>query len=326
MNCEQANQMDLVDYLYSISFQPQKIRGNDYWYLSPLREQKTPSFKINRSKNVWYDHGLGKGGTLVDFGIQFYRCDVPAFLEKLPDFSFQQQVNISERNPKMFAGNVGNNFEKDTDNPLFHQHTNKDERLQGDAPESAIKVIAANSPITDPSLCGYAADRKISEDILNRYCVEIHFSLNDKNYRAIGFKNNAGGFELRNEFFKAGSSPKYVTYFDNAAKEINVFEGFFDFLSYQVMNKDIAQEPANFLVLNSLSFFERSLLLMEKHEHVNLYLDRDEAGKKCTAITLQRSNKSQDKSILYNRFKDLNEWWVKGQLQQKERNAEGRHL
>ena len=62
MNCEQANQVDLVDYLNSLGYQPQKIRGADYWYFSPFRDEKEPSFKINRNKNVWYDHGPGKGG------------------------------------------------------------------------------------------------------------------------------------------------------------------------------------------------------------------------------------------------------------------------
>jgi DNA primase len=75
MNCEQANQIDLVDYLQSIGHEPSKLRGNDYWYHSPLRNEKEPSFKVNRSKNVWYDHGLGKGGTLVDFAMEYYHCN-----------------------------------------------------------------------------------------------------------------------------------------------------------------------------------------------------------------------------------------------------------
>ena len=87
MNCEQANQMDLVDYLYSLGYQPQKIRGSDYWYLSPFRDEKEPSFKINRNKNVWYDHGIGKGGKLVDFAMEFYRCDVSEALQKISFFS-----------------------------------------------------------------------------------------------------------------------------------------------------------------------------------------------------------------------------------------------
>ena len=106
----------------------------------------------------------------------------------------------------------------------------------------------------------------------------------EKIYIAIGFKNNAGGYELRNEYFKGSSSPKYVTYLDNKANKISVFEGFFDFISYQSIIKTSEQELTNFLVLNSLSFFERSLLLMEKHESIHLYLDQDEAGRKCTKL------------------------------------------
>ena len=76
MNCAEANQVDLVEYLNSIRYQPQKISGHNYWYLSPLRNEKHASFKVDRSKNVWYDHGIGKGGSLIDFVIEFYKVDV----------------------------------------------------------------------------------------------------------------------------------------------------------------------------------------------------------------------------------------------------------
>ena len=83
INCNEAKRMDIVTYLESLSIKPQKVNGNDYWYLSPLRDEKTPSFKINRKLNVWYDHGLGKGGNLVDLGILLHHCSVQEFLEKL---------------------------------------------------------------------------------------------------------------------------------------------------------------------------------------------------------------------------------------------------
>jgi hypothetical protein len=47
---------------------------------------------------------------------------------------------------------------------------------------------------------------------------------------------------------------------------------------------------------------------MEKHEHVNLYLDRDEAGMKLTNEALERNpEKFTDQSILYRNNKDLND-------------------
>ena len=78
-----------------------------------------------------------------------------------------------------------------------------------------------------------------------------------------------------------------------------MFEGFFDFLSWQTIHQNQQQPLTNFLVLNSLSFFERSLLLMEKHEPIQLYLDHDTAGGKCVEQALKRSVKYEDKRSLY---------------------------
>ncbi len=124
MNCAEANQLDMVDYLESIGIQAKKIKGNDYWYHSPFREEREPSFKINKSKNVWYDHGLGKGGNLIDFLIEFYQCNVTNALQNLSLFHPQHPTrNHSER-------------------PLFHLHENSLSNHK-DATETGIRIIAA---------------------------------------------------------------------------------------------------------------------------------------------------------------------------------------
>ena len=46
----QKPQVDVVEYLNFIEYQPQKIRGHDYWYLPPLRNEKHASFKVDRSR------------------------------------------------------------------------------------------------------------------------------------------------------------------------------------------------------------------------------------------------------------------------------------
>ena len=89
-----------------------------------------------------------------------------------------------------------------------HRHAQTGEERKGSAPEPAIIVIAAKSPFTDPRLCRYAATRKIPEDVLNRYCKEVFFSLNEKRFTAIGFQNNEGGWELRNEYFQGVILPQ----------------------------------------------------------------------------------------------------------------------
>src|SRR4051794_13037873 len=97
--------------------------------------------------------------------------------------------------------------------------------------ETAIQVITVKTPINDFRLVQYASKREIDADTLNQHCKEINFTLHNRNYAAIGFKNNAGGFELRNEYFQAAVPPKYIAYLNNGANNLHVFEGFFDFLS-----------------------------------------------------------------------------------------------
>jgi DNA primase len=83
LTCEDARQIDLVEYLAKLGHYPAKISMDDYWYLSPLRVEKTASFKVNRKMNLWFDHGTGIGGNLIDFGKLYHRCAVQELLNKL---------------------------------------------------------------------------------------------------------------------------------------------------------------------------------------------------------------------------------------------------
>ncbi|MGN6194700.1 MAG: toprim domain-containing protein [Ginsengibacter sp.] len=293
MKCEEANQIDMVDHLASLGFHPTVIKGNDYWYLSPFRNEKTASFKIQRSKNVWYDHGIGTGGGLVDFVKQFYHCDASEALQKI--VSFHAPIN----------------FKNSVDKSPLNLHENSLMNYK-DARETGIKIIAANEPIMEPWLCRYLKQRRIEKFIANKYCHEVQFVNGEKEkiFNAIGFKNNAGGYELRNAHFKGSSSPKYISYLDNKADNLTVFEGFFDFLSYQSLHQNQQHFPTNFLVLNSTAFFQKSLPLMEKHDTIHLYLDNDLSGKTCTEIALKISSQFKDESTLYKGYKDLNDWIV----------------
>ena len=64
MEIEQLRQVPLVDLLTRLGFAPAYRRGQDVWYRSPLREERTASFKVNTDRNVWFDFGLGKGGDI----------------------------------------------------------------------------------------------------------------------------------------------------------------------------------------------------------------------------------------------------------------------
>ena len=295
LTCERAKQIDLVDYLTSLGHQPRKVKNQDYWYLSPLRTEKTPSFKVNRKLNVWYDHATGEGGNLVDFGIRYFKCTVAELLERLsgqdtPSFSFH---------PQPF--------------PTGHLYT---AALLSDAGEKkenpGNKIVIVDSRVlTDKSLLDYLSRRSIPTHIAARFCREVDFRLYGNKQTVIGFPNNAGGYELRSQNFKGSSSPKSITFIDNGARSLAVFEGFFNFLSYLTMNHKAGELHTNFLVLNSLSFFLKSRGLMDRHEEVNLYLDRDKAGMNHIQEALAwNPDLYKDQSLLYGNHKDLNDWLV----------------
>jgi DNA primase len=288
-NCKIANQIDLVNYLETLGHEPSKIKNQDFWYLSPLRNEKTPSFKVNRKLNLWYDHAIGKGGNFVDFGIEYFRCTVSEFLQLLNGNNFTSTLNLSIENDNLQSSSLSLDNEKN--------------RLSG-------KIIIVDvKTLENKSLLAYLDSRNISQEIARQHCKEIDFSLNNRKNTAIGFENISGGFELRNENFKGSSSPKDITFIDTQAKAVTVLEGFFDYLSFMEMNQKSDSLQSNFLVLNSLSFFNKSLGLMEKHEKINLYLDRDTMGVKYTNEAIQRQpNKYIDQSFLYEQGKDLNEW------------------
>ena len=285
---EEVKNTDMVNYLESLGFKPSKISRNDFWYLSPFRDETSPSFKINRNLNRWYDFGDGKGGNIIDFGIQYHDCSVRDFLKKVnQSFSFQQQNNAS---------------------------------LKPDEDAKKIKILNAKE-ISSLVLVRYLHKRRIPVSIAIKFCKEVDYELYGRQYYAIGFKNNAGGFELRNEKFKASSSPKDITLIKNNADEVAVFEGFFNFLSYQAIHQKQEQPNTNFLILNSTSFFEKSLPLIQTYKSVHLYLDCDTTGQKCTqkAVAID-SEKFIDERALYKNYKDLNDWIMHIGQSQKQGN------
>lgn len=275
---EEVKNTDMVDYLQSLGYKPSKIARHDYWFLSPFRNEKMPSFKVNRNMNRWYDFGEGRGGNMIDFGVLYHRCSVSDFLKKInTSLSFQQPTI-----------------------PLNRE----------DEESKKIKVISAKE-ISSLVLIRYLHKRRIPIEIANKFCKEIDYELYGKRYYALGFKNDAGGYELRNEKFKASSSPKDITLLKNSSENLTVFEGFFNFLSYLTIHKQQEQPKTDLLILNSTAFFEKSLPLMQSYKSKHLYVDCVTAGQKCIQKAQAIDKESFiDERALYKNYKDLNDWMV----------------
>lgn len=275
-----AKAIDLVEYLSQLGYTPKRIRGNSYWYLSPFRAEKTASFKVNGKLNRWYDFGIGRGGNLIDFGILFYGCTVSELLQKLQ------------------AGE-----------PVHKYYIRGAQADFLETEESRITILKETT-LHSFDLCSYLHERKIDLQIADKYCREITFGIGNKEYNAIGFKNDLGGYELRNPWFKGSSSPKGMTTIRNGHYNVSVYEGFFDFLSYKTYFKILNRKDGDDVILNSLSFFDQALEFMEAHQTVFLHLDNDKAGQNCIDKARARSPKYHDARSLYQNYKDVNDWLV----------------
>lgn len=274
-----AKKIPITGYLSSIGIEPAKIRGNNYWYHSPLRNERDPSFKVNTKLNLWYDHGSGEGGTVIDLGARINSCSVSEFVQKLSKDNYGlQHFSLQQPDPK--------------------------------TPENKLSIVSV-ADLRSQDLINYLRGRGIDEDLACQYCKEVSFEIANKIYQAVGFENRSGGYELRNNWFKGSSSPKDISFIDNDSTKLYVVEGFIDFLSVEQLKSRTPAfgTDADFLILNSISFMNRSHPLIKTHESF-LFLDNDQAGATAKNNLHKQHIPFMDCSGFYASFKDVNEYLV----------------
>lgn len=195
LSCKEACELDLVQFLKNLGHEPSSVRNHDYWFMSPFRTERTASFKVNRNRNIWFDFGEGGGGDLIDFGVRYFNCSVSKLLEYLSSNPFRDNLSFHPHIPKDGVPNPGANYPAGENKKA-----------------GAGKIlIVGDRPLLADSLIQYLKSRCIPIDIARTFCPEIDFELYGRRQMAIGFKNDKGGYELRNEHFKTSSSPKAVT-------------------------------------------------------------------------------------------------------------------
>ena len=285
MNIKKIKQIKLQDFLASMGFKPVKQYGVNFMYLSPLRTEKHASFKVNTEINQWSDFGIGRGGNIIALAELLYNSSDVSYL-----------IHQIERNaPSSVSGSLP------TVKPITPQ--NSFEHLQ---------VL----PITHPALIKYLEERCIDVETARTVCKELHFDTRGKHYFGIGFPNIAGGYEIRNPFFKGCIAPKDISHFyaEEPKKVCFVFEGFMDFLSFMTLRKlknpqQTGLSLQDYLVLNSVTNIHKTAKRLSRYDSVQCFLDNDEAGRNAYLQLSKELRKSiTDASTLYNGFKDLNEY------------------
>ena len=160
--------------------------------------------------------------------------------------------------------------------------------------------------IQHPALIQYLKSRKLYEQ--KELVKEIEYEVNGKKYFGIGFFNNSGGVEIRNKYSKICLGKKDVTLVENQSSEICIFEGFFDYLTYKNLEKK-ENSNSDYLILNSTAMFFKVEETLKKYNKISLFLDNDANGKFVKSKIYNQYKNVEDCSLIYQEFKDLNEWF-----------------
>ncbi|WP_308761612.1 toprim domain-containing protein [uncultured Bacteroides sp.] len=268
----------LVDFLARLGHGPVQRSCNELWYRAPYRNERTPSFRVNVAKQLWYDFGLGKGGDIFTLAGEFLQSD---------DFMAQAKF-IAETVCVPFAMVEKPQFLPEPSEPVF---------------EGVEAVPLLRSPLTE-----YLVERGIPYAIASRYCCRLNYGVRGKRYFAVGFPNMSGGYEVRSRYFKGCVPPKDVSLVKtgNTTSDVcSVFEGFMDFLSAVTLGLD----TGDCLVLNSVANMGKAVKHLDGYGRIDCFLDCDEAGQRALeALKGHYSGRVCDRSTLYDSCKDLNEY------------------
>jgi hypothetical protein len=278
LSCERARAFPIEKALAKLGHFPTTTNDKEAWFLSPFRSETQASFKVSKRLNRWYDHGEGTGGNVIDLVCKITKSSVKETLifigQELTSFSFQQQPDLRPQELK----------------------------------EDKV-IISTVKPISHPALSGYIKSRRVNITIARNYSREVNYTFKGKHYFAIGLQNESGGWELRNKYLKSCTAPKDITLIQNGYDRLTITEGMFDFFSILCHRPELKYKT-DFLIMNSTVLIQKVMLISQGYTSIELYLDNDTNGKWTTQKLMAYSINCLDRSMLYEGFKDMNEWLI----------------
>ena len=294
----------IVEYLERKGIKPVRSTPAYALYHSPLREDTHPSFKVDTEKNLWIDYAEGKGGSIIDLCMRLEGCTLSETIRHLGRNTLDDTVHSPY---------------KESVQDTFMQESIR----QAASTNGGARRLTGISDTLPLHLQKYLTeDRCINLEKAMPFLRCISYEVRGLHYQAIGFANQSGGYELRdNGMFKGTIAPKDITpIFTDGVDPVCIFEGFMDFLSFLSMKEEII---SHCLVMNSVSNVARAIrYLNDRHlTHIRAFLDNDDAGRKATNDFIRAGFKVEDMSVHYGRFKDLNEYHIHRVRGQRKRQS-----
>ncbi|MBD0723846.1 hypothetical protein B6A10_01490 [Flavobacterium sp. L1I52] len=262
------------------------IRTNDsnLWYKSPFRNEQTASFKVDSKKNLYYDFGEGKGGNVFDL------------IMRMKDCNFKEALHF---------------LRSEFDSFSFHQPQNNIELKKKENQKSY--EIDQTKPLANFILIEYLKSRKLNIEICKKYLDEVYYTINQKKYFGVGFKNDKNQYEIRNKYAKLCLGEKWFTWINKSNKSIIILESWSDFISLLSLYPK-CEKSKDFLVLNSLSMLSKVDKVLNVYAELLFALDNDVAGSNATENCLKKWNfagvRCKDIRYLFHGSKDINDFLI----------------
>ncbi|MGF7036918.1 toprim domain-containing protein [Mucilaginibacter lappiensis] len=276
----------LLELLSQLGYQPKRKSGKEQMFYSMLRDNDhTPSFAVDDKSGEWYDHGIGEGGNIIDFGLKFW-----------PNDTFKEVVT-------KINGYLSHTLHSTAGDQRA------DQRKAKKSPKIPTYIITSVKPLgTHPAITEYLQSRGVFEIGLSMLS-EVYYTVKgedkvSKHFYSAGWKNDNGSWEVRNKYFKGCLGTKEVTTIAGDPKKVSMFEGFMNYLSWKSENPSANH---TIIILNTLSLLAEGIEKAKRFTEINMYFDRDAGGHAASKELLAKLPYAIDRSAIYEKFNDYND-------------------
>ncbi|MVM37063.1 hypothetical protein GO730_04290 [Spirosoma sp. HMF3257] len=153
----------------------------------------------------------------------------------------------------------------------------------------------------------YIMSRGIPPLLAKRYLHEVRYRNGNREYYAVGFKTDKDSYALRSKLFKGWLGASAIRTIPVAGStSVDVFEGFFDFLSALTYKKQLRPECTT-IILNSTTNLAQALPGLEGAKRIHTYFDNDKAGRAAYGQLRSSNFPVYDRSNLYADYNDFND-------------------
>ena len=278
--------------------------GGNYYYLSPFRQEKTPSFVVCAPKNVWADFGeapepgqKAAGGDVLKLVMRLSGCDLPTARLTLRAWAADLATPAELALPPVPAGETF----------VTGKVTFTDVRIEELAWKPLVEYLVSRR-----IKWGLVQQSKRTRAHLQQIFYRTSTSTREKPYFGLGWKTEAG-WEVRSKNFQGVIGGKGLTWLlGQQPGEVAVFEGFMDYLS-ALTHFNRSYFDCTVLILNSVSLLPEALPTLLGARLVHWFGDNDQAGERALHLLRQvlTTAKVRAHNELYRGYKDFNDFLTK---------------